>query len=314
MFSINFTRYENDFDQTVLGLDVVYSSAVDDQCVATMMVQHCDISAALVERTIQIQNQTITLSKEGGQQVLARWYSAYDATDLASGQPAGPLSLLHWLGVYYFESSFTLDFGVSGLVAAHANGIVPVGQQYEVVLDNSTSVCGYVFKSPVDNVLRAMEEVMFRMAYAPRENITMATQTFLASQVKTGLVFESNYMYLGVAVGVLGFASLALLVPLWGWWQLGRKVSLSPLEIAKAFGAPVLKEVTIANDAKDIIRDAGDLRIRYGQVVSWRESTGSTVDGLEMGLFGRVRVPVKGQVFGEMGRSSVVTTTELYSQ
>lgn len=311
MFSINFTRYVNDFEQTVLGLDVVYSSSVDDQCVATMMVQHCDISAALVERQIQIQNQTITL-QDGNQQVLSRYYTPWDATDLASGHAAGPLSMLHWIGVYYFESSFTLDFGVSGLVAAKANGIVPVGQQYELVNENNTSPCRFMYKSPVADILRAMEEVLFRMAYEPRENVTMQTQTFLASQVSPALVFESNYMYLGIAVGVLALAMLALLVPLWGWWQLGRKVSMSPLEIGKAFGAPVLKDVTLSNDAEDILCDAGDVRVRYGQVVSYKESTGTTVSGLEIGLSERVREPVKGQVFGELGRRSVVTTTELY--
>jgi hypothetical protein len=34
----------------------VYSSVVDEECIATMAVQHCDISTAMVQREVHIQN------------------------------------------------------------------------------------------------------------------------------------------------------------------------------------------------------------------------------------------------------------------
>ena len=58
IFSINFTRYENSLGETIPGLDVLYSSVVDAECIATMAVQLCDISTAMVQREIQTKTKT----------------------------------------------------------------------------------------------------------------------------------------------------------------------------------------------------------------------------------------------------------------
>lgn len=180
--------------------------------------------------------------------------------------------MLHWLGTFYFESSFALDFDIyneSGAIQAH--GIVPVGQQYQVT-SGTELACNVTFKPPVDDILHAMEEVLFRIAYTPGvlylENLllTVESQTFQATQVTPTLVFHSNYRYLGIAIGILTLALLALLIPLWEWWQLGRKIGLSPLETAKAFRAPLMTNATMANDAGGLLDEIGDVRVWYGEV------------------------------------------------
>jgi hypothetical protein len=52
IFSITFTRYENSLGEIIVGLDVLYSSVVDEECIATIAVQHCDISTAMVQREV----------------------------------------------------------------------------------------------------------------------------------------------------------------------------------------------------------------------------------------------------------------------
>ena len=267
MFSVNFTRTENSNGDAVLGLDVIYSSSVDNDCIATMVIEHCDIGLALVQQDIRIQNGSISLA-DNPSQLLSRYSSPLDAINAPSGTQAGPLSMLNWLGVFYFESSFTLDF-IGDNVASNAHGIVPSGQKYQVVNTKTTSLCDYTFTSPVHDILTSMAELLFRTAYDPHKQgqYSMATQTFPVSQTTPELVFVSDYTFAAIAVAIMILALLALIVPLWGWWELGRKVGLSPLETAKAFGAPLLKEATAANDADDLIDLIGDTKVAYGKIL-----------------------------------------------
>ncbi|RMZ77554.1 hypothetical protein DV737_g4304, partial [Chaetothyriales sp. CBS 132003] len=302
IFSINFTRSENADGNAVLGLDVIYAATVSEMCVASMVIEHCDISTALVQQEIKIENGSITLT-DSRPQLISVYNSPLDAVNAADGTSVGSLTMLNWLGVFYFESSFTLNFNLTNKIATDAHGITPTGLQYQIVNTSSTLACQFTFTSPVHDIIRAMEEVLFRMAYAPRQPglYPMATQTFPVTQVTPTLVFESNYTYAGIAVAIMVIALLVLLLPLWGWWQLGRSVSLSPLETGKAFGAPLMHEATAANDAGDIVDEIGDVRVRYGEVVGVRQSTGMMVSRLEIGLHDNVQEPHKGARFGELG-------------
>lgn len=52
----------------------------------------------------------------------------------------------------------------------------------------------------------------------------------------------------------------------WGWWKLGRDMSFSPLEIAKAFRAPVLDDYHSNSRGRHIAKAGGDKRLRYGVI------------------------------------------------
>lgn len=43
----------------------------------------------------------------------------------------------------------------------------------------------------------------------------------------------------------------------WGWWRLGRQVSMSPLEIARAFNAPILQDADPNATGDDLKRELG---------------------------------------------------------
>ena len=61
-------------------------------------------------------------------------------------------------------------------------------------------------------------------------------------------------------------ASFSCIIPLWGWWELGRKVSVDPVETARAFNIPRLHMVDVSYGVKDIVKVVGDLRVRYVEV------------------------------------------------
>ena len=133
-----------------------------------MVTEHCDVGLALVQQDIRIQNGSISLA-ENPSQLLSRYNSPLDVLAAPSDTPAGPLSMLNWLGVFYFESSFTLDFNIINNVASNAHGIVPFGQKYQVVNTDTTSLCDYSFTSPVHDILISMAELLFRTAYDPHK-------------------------------------------------------------------------------------------------------------------------------------------------
>lgn len=102
-----------------------------------------------------------------------------------------------------------------------------------------------------------------------RKAANMPSQTVLTSV--TGIVEEytTNFSYIAGALVATLITVLLVLPVYWGFWQLGRKVTLGPLEITEAFGAPIVTPERYKNthgDFAEILRDVGKRRVRYGQL------------------------------------------------
>ena len=67
---------------------------------------------------------------------------------------------------------------------------------------------------------------------------------------------------------------LAVLPLYYGFWRLGRKVSLSPIEILTAFDAPLTREADGNADVRTLLRQIGNQPVAYGEAVSTNEKTG----------------------------------------
>ena len=69
-------------------------------------------------------------------------------------------------------------------------------------------------------------------------------------------------------MGVIFFCVLCVLPSYWGFWQLGRKVTLGPIEVAGAFQAPVMDHPVTAThgEVDQFVKEIGSRRVRYGQV------------------------------------------------
>lgn len=80
--------------------------------------------------------------------------------------------------------------------------------------------------------------------------------------------YESNWWY-GAAAMVVSFLCLLCVLPTyWKYWELGRKVTLGPIEIAGAFQAPVLDHPTVSGHGEvDVfVKEIGRRQVRYGEV------------------------------------------------
>lgn len=82
--------------------------------------------------------------------------------------------------------------------------------------------------------------------------------------VKLQTVYKAKWSFVAAAVilslaGVLSVASL-----FWGWWELGRPVSLNPLEVGMAFDSPIFSAVNSNSCRSQIVRTIGTREVKYG--------------------------------------------------
>ena len=107
-----------------------------------------------------------------------------------------------------------------------------------------SEACSPSFSDPRDDVMAALNEVMFRTGVYTAQKYTEKHLRPLIEDLPisynvTGIllspvnVFESNFSYFAGAATVQIFSILTILFTFYGWWRLGRDVSFSPVELAK---------------------------------------------------------------------------------
>ncbi|EAT86178.1 hypothetical protein SNOG_06347 [Parastagonospora nodorum SN15] len=77
---------------------------------------------------------------------------------------------------------------------------------------------------------------------------------------------------------------------------LGRKVTLSPIEVAKAFAAPSLHDALSNTDIKALLKTTGHRRLRYGAVWDDIEVDEHSEATLHFARNGRCERPHEGQI------------------
>lgn len=127
--------------------------------------------------------------------------------------------------------------------------------------------CDQYWLDPTRDLLVAVREIAFRLALQGEgQGSPVPVQEMLVEQEAIEVAYMSDYLFLGLAVGVLGLSFLTVLPLLLGWWHLGREVSLSPIEVARAFGAPELKGSSSDSDAGQLMKEIGSKKLSYGEV------------------------------------------------
>jgi hypothetical protein len=122
--------------------------------------------------------------------------------------------------------------------------------------------CGLAFTDPTNNLMANARELMFRTAVAAANSSNI--RSVPAQQEATIAVYQSHYLYLGLA-SLFTTLTIILVVPTFiGYWHLGRKVSMSPIETAKAFNAPLLKNEDSNAEADRLIENLGHMGVKYG--------------------------------------------------
>ena len=78
------------------------------------------------------------------------------------------------------------------------------------------------------------------------------------------VVYQTHAGWLAGGFAVVALSCLAILPSYWGWWLLGRLVTTSPLDVAMAFDAPLLRDADPNGTADKPLRVVGYKHVRYG--------------------------------------------------
>ena len=96
----------------------------------------------------------------------------------------------------------------------------------------------------------------------------MPQPQILEMQQKSNITaFKSNYSYLAAALVVMMTGFLVVIPTFHGFWQMGRRTSLNPLEIAKTFNADLLQEQSSNVPAHHLTKAVRDRDIKYGEII-----------------------------------------------
>jgi hypothetical protein len=221
------------------------------------------------------QKYDLDLKQVGGYSVLKYQDIYEDANNAGDTQLGGiVMGLQMYLGG---SASLELDFD-TGLPALRQLGNAP---QY---LTNSVNLegCGYQYYDPFEDIWQwnipsvpeRINEIMFTLASDMTADALMNSsaadmekfedQWYNSTQYSFTNHYKTNYAYMVGALASTFLCVLCVIPTYWGFWELGRKLALSPLEIAAAFGSPL---VSSGKDVDGIIKEHGEKNVRFGHIL-----------------------------------------------
>lgn len=156
------------------------------------------------------------------------------------------------------DSSFYCGF-------QYVNPMVP--QSFK---DNAAAGSGSHYDVP--SVVGKINQIMFALALDisnedDDKDVLGGSLSRPATVYKDTIHYVTNTKYMWGAFASILVCILCVLPVYWGYWQLGREVTLGPFEIAAAFRAPNLYHPTNP-PVKELIKEVGDREVKFGQIIT----------------------------------------------
>ncbi|KAK6433861.1 hypothetical protein LTR95_009961 [Oleoguttula sp. CCFEE 5521] len=263
----------------VMRLDTQYRVPTSTgNCVGRIVVQNCTLRAATVQYPVTIDgNQsTIALDQEStvfDDDTLSDVTAIRTGVSLMNGSPSQLAGYIVSLQ-NRFNGAATMHFGGGIGYEMDSTGATP--PQFAVSGDKDP--CNMTFRDPLPNMLAQARELMFRTAIGFANETTVRVpiyvddlvgdnstelETVFGTQTTTTTVYRTHYDFLVGAVALTLLSLVGVLITYHGFWHLGRDVSLSPLEIAKAFNAPLSAADHANAKADDLVATVGWKHVKY---------------------------------------------------
>lgn len=126
--------------------------------------------------------------------------------------------------------------------------------------------CTVRFKDPTNDLLEEARKFMFQTAVSSSNSSDI--QHVSSAETASHPVYQSHYEFLAIAVVLTVLAIFLVSATFGGYWHLGRPMTMSPVELAKAFNAPLLRNEDSNAKGTALVSKVGDRAIRYGVVIS----------------------------------------------
>ncbi|KAE9979303.1 hypothetical protein BLS_009932, partial [Venturia inaequalis] len=269
LFTTKFALFE-DYQHNATQLNFTASWKDVKGCAGNVQQRSCTLVPAVLEQHILLENNTISLDPGFN-------YTTDKVHSLVPTRPifgSGARNSTHGGMALYLNSKF------NSVVQTNRDGIYglqlfPTGVSQMDYMRSSAGKygdqdCNVTWADPSIDMLAAARELAFRLALkaADPTNSSSFQPLINGIQQQNVLVYQSKFLYLGLALLFTLASVLSILPTLYGWWQIGRKVSMSPLETAKAFGAPRLDGANSNAEVKSLLRAIGPMPVQYGAIGS----------------------------------------------
>lgn len=209
------------------------------------------------------------------------------------------------IGGFQYASSLLFDASASVFWTGAVNEVNLSGSLANQMIGAQSGV-GWIFNDPMDLMQDAIRNIAFRASLkAGRENttITDALQTVSYTGYKTYSIYRTDYTFLAIAVALSLIGIISVAATFNGWWRIGRNMSMSPFEIAKAFDAPMMRSagsnVVFSQYPEHVMANY----VRYGATVSTQDPSSlafgtSEPERLVVSEHGTVCPPKHGTIYG----------------
>ena len=286
-----YTPYTGPFPWNSIMLSSMVKSTLGSQ--GTLSWRYCVLREAVQRYPVTVTNDSVALRPRDVEQNNTEYLVLREEED--SGMQDWPSTLGGlWLSLSHAFSGTAKLQRSSAYVTLRTTDESPlVYVNYPNARDMNTD--HVTWNDPIDDMISMVQELSLRTAIATTDHLPPSTQgigpqdTYLltagqpnillpnltlvnrtlsqnvnASMTFSETVYESHFGWLAGSLAAM-FLAFAAIFPLFsGWWHLGRAVSMSPIEIAKAFGAPIVMQTDSNGTARDLVNDIGKLQIGYG--------------------------------------------------
>lgn len=271
-------------NDVVETLDLITAWSAVEHCRGILNYRVCTLSSAIGEYDVAVDHNEVRLDNPGHPRILAiANNTSVDPTDSQRSTLAVVAALMSQM----FEASMAV-YNISDDINTVAVGPVTASRY---VIQAKKEKCPS-FADPYENMMAALNRFMVYLGAVATDETTEYLQEhldpgWLVHTTTTGEVvgshnvFKSEFRFF-IAAALVELACILLVAPTyWGWWRLGRPCSFSPLEIAKvrsiartymptvltlsqAFESPLLADVNSNSSGRDLAKQVGEVRVRYG--------------------------------------------------
>ncbi|KAH8822055.1 hypothetical protein F5884DRAFT_851252 [Xylogone sp. PMI_703] len=271
VFSVNYeysergaeVSYDNgtDYLQPYLGQYATFKPM--SPCNGTLLHRRCAFYPATMEYPVLMNNASITLAPGSTYHDdiyinnVTVGYSGYQ------GMPS-TMSGIYLMLNNAFSSSAWMNFGGAIGYQIATNGTPAI--QYSENVDVDVEGCQATWTDPTEDLLNAAREVMFRTSLRVAYGDSNMIQIIPSNATHAVVIYQSDYRYLGLSLLITCIGMTTIFPMLLGWWNLGRNVTMSPLELAKAFNAPLFAAAPSNATISQLLRRLGTRKIWYGLV------------------------------------------------
>ena len=237
-------------------------------CLGNLLVRNCTLVAATVQYAVELTSSTASLA---------------NGTTIWDDIVVGPLVNDSLTEDVYDNDGKTTYGGMARALhnrfGSYMLSIWGGAVGYQAIGDGETATayvknnraspdCDMTFNDPMDDMLAGARELMFRSAVSAGSFNSSYRQAISATETGAQNVYKSQYLFLGLATMLSGLGILFVTMTFNGFWQLGRRVTLSPIETAKAFNAPLLSSNDSNAPMRSLLDELSMRPVRYGAVVA----------------------------------------------